>query len=84
MTQNDYINAIIRDKMREQELTLKTTSNQLGVPLTTLHYRINGKYQWTVKEINTIANTLDIPADKLLFPQLYASTTPDNNEEKVL
>lgn len=79
MEQNDYINAIIKSKMHAQELTLKELSTKLGIPLTTLHYRISGKYQWHIKELRATAEVLDIPAEQLLSPQLPVFTHSINN-----
>lgn len=52
-------------RIKEYGLTQKVLAKKIGCSSTTISEKLNNKYAFTMKEIDAICNTLDIPKSEI-------------------
>ena len=58
---------LLKAKMVEKGYTLATLSKKIGISRTSMSYKINGKREFTAKEIYSICLTLNITNKEIYF-----------------
>ena len=55
----------LREAIKEKFGTQKEFADKMGMNVATINSKLNGKAVWSLKEIETVCDLLDIPASKI-------------------